>query len=135
MHLDFDEEFPVSIENVYRYVQTPQAWPELWSAFTKVTGPVDGWHRVWVRRTPFPLVVKITSDEPLRRVSWDLRGFWKGHGELRFEAAEAGTRILGYETITLPVIARPLEGILNPRFAAVWEGGWRRLRRGDQNRV
>lgn len=70
---------------------------------------------------------------PYERVAWDFRGFWRGDGALQFVETPAGTRITGHETITIPgprVVAGPVERSLEPGFAAVWEGGWRRLRKG-----
>lgn len=133
MHLDFDETFPITPAEAYRWCETPQNWPGLFGAFTKVTDRGDGWYAVWIRHTPLPLITKITVAIPHERVAWDFRGFWRGDGALRFAETPAGARITGHETITIPgprLVAEPLERSLEPGFAAVWESGWRRLRKG-----
>ena len=78
-----------------------------------------------MRRSPIPLVANNTADEPGRRVAWDLAGFWKGDGEVRFEAIPDGTRVTGYEEVALPRLlglGRLIERWAEPRFASVWEG-------------
>lgn len=129
MHLDFDETFQITPVEAYDYCKTPEDWPRLFPAFTKVTNRGEGWYAVWIRRTPIPLIVTITLAEPNHRVAWDFRGFWTGDGALSFEASSDGTRITGHETIGLPGPLRFLERALEPGFAALWEGGWQRLRR------
>lgn len=132
MRLDFDEVFQITTAEGYDYCKTPNDWPRLFKAFTKVTERGDGWFAVSMRRSPLPLIVKISIDQPGEHVAWDLAGFWKGDGEVRFETVDGGTRITGHETITLPGpfgLGRLMERVFKPGFAAIWEDGWRRLRR------
>jgi len=132
MHLDFDETFQITPAEAYDCCKTPGDWPRLFGAFTKVTDRGAGWHAVSMRRSPIPLVVKITVDVPNEQVAWDLRGFWKGDGAVQFELTETGTRVTGHETINLPGplgLGRLMERVFQPGFAAVWESGWRRLRK------
>lgn len=129
MHLDFDETYSISPHEAYDFCKTPADWPRLFGAFTRVTDRGHGWYAVWIRRTPVPLIAKITIDEPDRHVAWDFLGFWRGDGAVQFEPTEAGTRITGHESIALPRPLRFMERFLEPGFAAVWEGGWRRLRK------
>ncbi len=129
MRLDFDEVFQITAAEAYDYCKTPKDWPRLFPALTKVSDRGTGWYTVWIRRTPIPLVAKITTSEPDKQVAWDFRGFWKGDGAVQFEETDGGTRITGHEIITLPGPLRLIDRRLQPGFAAVWEGGWRRLRR------
>ncbi len=129
MHLDFDEVFQITPAEAYDYCKSPADWPRLFGAFTRVVDRGDGWHTVWIRRTPIPLVGKIIVAEPDKRVAWQFRGFWKGDGAVQFEVTDRGTRITGHETITLPRPFRMMDRAIQPGFAAVWESGWQRLRR------
>lgn len=131
MRLEFDVVAALPPEAVHDFLKTPSDWPRLFTAFRPVTLRKDGWTTVPIRRSPIPLIAKITTDEP-RRVAWDLRGFWKGDGEVRFEDIGEGTRITGYEQIDLPHflgLGRLIEKSAEPRFGVVWESGWRRLRK------
>ena len=132
MRLEFDVATRLTPDEIYDFFRTPAEWPRLFPAFGAVSVGDDGWFKVAMHRSPFPLVAKNTADEPGQRVAWDLRGFWKGDGEVRFEATAAGTRVTGHEEINLPRllgVGALLERWAEPRFAAAWEGGWRRLRR------
>lgn len=46
MHLEFDETFPIAPVEAYRFCETPQSWPGLFGAFTKVTDRGDGRYAV-----------------------------------------------------------------------------------------
>lgn len=132
MRLDFDVATRLSPEQVYAFFKTPADWPRLFPAFGEVSVRDDGWFTVPMHRSPVPLIAKNTVDDPGRRVAWDLRGLWKGDGEVRFELTGDGTRVTGHEEVTLPRLlglGSQLEKWAQPRFAAVWEGGWRRLRK------
>lgn len=133
MLIEFDEEVELPADAVYPYFQTPADWPRLYGSFGAVQDRGDGWFAVPLRRFPFPLVAKVTRDEPLRCVRWAFKGFWRGEGEVRFTPAVGGTRVEGYERIAVPrllglgpVVERLF---LERRFARLWESGWRRLRR------
>ena len=132
MRLDFDVVTRLPPDDVYDYFRTPTDWPRLFPAFRQASPRKDGWIEVPMHKSPIPLIARNTVDEPGRRVAWDLAGFWKGDGEVRFEPTPTGTRVTGHEEIYLPRLlglGRLLEMWAEPRFAAVWEGGWRRLRR------
>jgi hypothetical protein len=133
MYIEFDESFTQAVETLYPIFRTPNAWPTLYGSFGAIEDRGGGWYAVPLKRFPFPLVARITADEPLRRVAWEFGGFWKGEGEVSFSVSPAGTRITGFERIAV----RPL-GVLSPlverllleaRFRAVWASGWKRLRR------
>jgi hypothetical protein len=129
VHLVFDETFSITPAEAYDFCKTPADWPRRFGAFTNVTDRGNGWYAVWIRRTPIPLIAKITVDEPEQQLAWDFRGLWRGDGAVQFEATTLGTRITGHETIAVPRPLRFIERFLEPGFAAVWEGGWRRLRK------
>ena len=134
MRIEFAEEFVLPVCEVYSCFRSPTDWPRLYGSFGEVQDRGEGWFAVPLRRFPFPLVARITSDDPLRCVRWTFRGFWRGEGEVLFLAtSRGGVAIRGYESIS----ARPLawlptfvERVLLERpFGRVWEAGWRRLRR------
>ena len=135
MHLEFDETFDLLPAEIYDYFKTPQDWVRLYGAFGDVTDRGDGWFAVQMRRSPFPLVTKMTVTEPETEAAWDFKGFWKGHAEVHLEAIDGGSRVTGYETVTIPRLfglGPLLEKRLEPFFVAVWESGWRRLRNTAQ---
>lgn len=133
MIVRFEEELDLPAIEVYGIFRTPKDWTRLYGSFGEVVDRGDGWFAVPLRGFPFPLVAKITHDEPPRRVRWVFRGFWRGVGEVRLEERPEGVRVEGFEEISI----RPL-GVLSPvverlllerRFRAIWSAGWRRLRR------
>jgi hypothetical protein len=135
MIIHFEERFQLPVEQVYRYFKTPVDWTRLYGEFGEVKDCGSGWFAVPLRGFPFPLVVRITDDEPLRKVRWVFRGFWRGGGEVRFLDQTASVTVEGFEEIAV----RPL-GVLSPvverlllerRFRAIWELGWRRLRKAE----
>ena len=133
MRHEFREEIPLPPATVYHYLRTPADWARLYGAFGEVVDRGDGWYAVPLRRSPFPLVARIIEDDPERRVAWEFGGFWKGHGEVNLEPTEVGTLVTGQETVHIPrmlglgpAVERRL---LEPRFRAIWDSGWRRLRR------
>lgn len=133
MLIRFREEFDLPVEAVYPFFRTPRDWTRLYGAFGDVVERSGGWFAVPLRRFPFPLVARITCDDPGRRVSWEFAGFWRGDGEVRFGTRPGGVVVEGHERIAIrplfflsPVIERLF---LERRFRAVWESGWRRLRR------
>jgi hypothetical protein len=139
MLIKFDEELDLPVDDVYPYFRTPQDWPRLYGAFGEVEDRGDGWYAVPLRRFPFPLVARVTGDEPLRVVRWEFGGAWRGEGEVRFTPTDRGVTVQGYESITLRPL-RWLAPILEPlfleaRFRRLWESGWRRLRRQAVDRT
>ena len=139
MLIEFDEEFYLPVDDVYPYFRTPKDWPRLYGAFGNVGDRGDGWYAVPLRRFPFPLVARVTKDEPLRNVQWEFRGFWRGEGEVRFTPTTRGVVVQGYERIGIrpltwlaPFVERLL---LESRFRKVWASGWRRLRRQAAGRA
>ena len=139
MLLEFDEEIPLPVEAVYAYFRTPADWTRLYGAFGPVEDRGGGWYAVPLQRFPFPLVARITRDEPLQRVAWEFGGFWRGDAEITFVPITAGVRVKGYERIAVrPLLAlSPLaERLFLARpFRAIWSAGWRRLRREAERQV
>ena len=131
MRLEFDIDTRLPPELVYEFFATPSDWSRLFPAFGEAQRRKDGWFRVPMHRSPIPLIARNTINQPARRVAWALAGFWKGDGEVRFEQTTAGTHITGHEQVDLPRwlgLGTWLERWAEPRFAALWESGWRRLR-------
>lgn len=133
MRLDFSEEIPLPPAALYDYLRSPTDWSRLYGSFGDVEDRGDGWYAVPLRRSPFPLVTRIVEDQANRRVAWEFAGFWKGNGEVDLEPTDTGTLVTGQETVHIPhmlglgpVIERRL---LEQRFRAIWDAGWRRLRR------
>jgi len=134
--IQFEERLDLPVEDVYPFFKSPRDWPRLYGSFGDVEDRGDGWYAVPLKGFPFPLVARVTLDEPNRSVSWSFRGFWRGTGEVSFEPTEHGVIIRGYERISVrPAgFASPLleRHFLEKRFRRVWESGWRRLRRHAQ---
>lgn len=133
MLIQFDNEFDLPVEAAYACFRTPRDWPRIFGAFGEVEDRGDGWFAVPLRRFPFPLVARITRDEPLHLVEWEFRGFWRGTGQVTFAPTARGVAIRGFERISARPLG-PLAPLLEPlllekRFRKVWETGWRRLRR------
>jgi hypothetical protein len=133
MKIEFEERFDVPVERAYEYFRVPTNWPRLFPAFAEVRDLGDGWHAVPFKGFPFPLVTRITRDEPLRCVEWEFEGFWRGDARVTFEPVDGGVVIRGYEEVSphrLSVLAPVVERLfLEQRFRRVWESGWSRLRR------
>ncbi|MCL7960058.1 MAG: hypothetical protein M8861_07700 [marine benthic group bacterium] len=135
MRVEFDEEFGVPVEEAYEYFRTPLHWPRLFRAFGPAEDRGDGWYAVPFRGFPFPLVTRITRDDPGRCVEWVFDGFWRGDARVEFERTTDGVVIRGYEQVSphsLSWLAPLAERLfLDARFQRVWESGWRRLRRAS----
>lgn len=133
MHLAFREEIGLKPADIYDFMRTPAGWTRLYGSFGKVTDRGDGWYAVPLRRWPFPLVARVVEDDPERRVVWEFGGFWRGIGEVNLEPTLRGTLVTGHETVYIPRLlglGRVIERhVLEPAFRAIWESGWRRLRR------
>jgi len=133
MLIEFDEQFDLPVDQVYSYFRSPKDWPRLYGAFGEVEERGEGWYTVPLRGFPFPLVARMTRDEPNRCVAWTFRGFWRGEGEVSFLPTDRGVAIRGYERISvrrLACLSHLLERLfLERRFRRVWASGWRRLRR------
>lgn len=134
MRIDFDELVDADVDTVYAYMRSPQDWTRLYGSFGDTVDRGDGWVAIPLRRFPFPLVARITSLEEPGKVTWELRGFFKGTGEVRISPQRSGTQIRGFEEVAIPRmlgIGNILEQhYLEPRFRRLWAGGWRRLRHG-----
>lgn len=133
MLISFDERFDLPAEDVYAYFRSPTDWPRLYGSFGNVDDRGQGWYAVPLRGFPFPIVARVTRNEPNRYVAWTFRGFWRGEGQISFTPTERGVEVRGYERMS----ARPLLWLsplverlfLERRFRSVWASGWRRLRR------
>lgn len=132
MRVEFDLETELSPEEVYRYFETPECWPDLFTAFAAAHTNEDGWTKVPIHRSPFVLTARNTRVDAPNTAQWVLRGFWSGNGAVALSVTGTGTRIVGFEEVRPPLLLR-LGGILErwaePRFTAVWETGWRQIRR------
>jgi len=131
MHHEFHEDIPLSPAKIYDFMRSPMDWTRLYGAFGEVEDRGEGWYAVPLKRSPFPLVARITENEPGRRVAWEFRGIWRGRAELNLKPTEEGTLVTGFETISIPRMLGlgPMieRRFLERGFQAVW--GWRRLRR------
>lgn len=133
MMLRFQERIGLPVSEVYGFFRTPEDWVRLYGSFGEVERLEDGWRVVRLKGSPFPLVAKITEDEPNRRVRWIFRGFWDGEGEVDFVPMADGVVVEGYERIRPRgprLLTRVVERLLlERRFRAIWASGFRRLRR------
>jgi len=135
MIVQFDEHFAVPVEEIYSYFKTQADWIRIFGFAGRVEDRGGGWFAIPLKSFPFPLVAKITANEPNALVSWRFRGFWRGEAEVRFSVVEGRTRVVGYERISVrwlfflsPLVEKPF---LEPRFRALWAAGWRRLRKRE----
>ena len=133
MMIRFSEEFSLPVEEVFSYFRTPEDWTRLYglAGEAKVLG--DGWTAVPLESFPFPLVAKNTVVEPNEHVHWVFRGFWRGEGDVTFTRVGESVRVEGYEKISvrwLHFVSPLVEKLFLERsFLAIWEIGWRRLRK------
>jgi len=139
MLIEFDEEVNLPPERIYAYFRSPVDWARLFPAFGKVEDRGEGWYAVSLRSFPFPLVAKITRDDPNETVAWSFRSFWRGQGEVKLVSRGGRTRVQGYERISirvLPFVSPLIERLfLERRFRRLWSSGWHRLRRmADEGR-
>jgi len=133
MFLRFRERIGLPASEVYGYFKTPADWVRLYGAFGVVEDRGDGWYAVGLRAFPWPLVAKITVDDPDRSVRWRFRGFWHGEGAVELLPDGDGVIVSGFERIVpagLSFLAPLAERLLlEKRFVAIWQHGFRRLRR------
>jgi hypothetical protein len=134
MRITFNERFALPIDEVFSYFVTPADWGRLYG-FAGVRDLGSGWFAVGLKGFPFPLVAKSTVVEENELVRWTFRGFWRGHGEIRFTSSPGSVLLEGYEDIAVrwlfflsPLVERLL---LESRFRAIWQLGWRRLRKRE----
>lgn len=139
MKLEFDHRFALPAEEVFSYFRTPRDWTRLFGLAGEVEETPDGWTRVPLHRFPFPLVARNVEVEPPHRARWVFRGFWRGEGAVRISQADGGVRVRGYEEIAVrwlgPLSWLVEKAYLEKGFRAVWEMGWRRLRKAEAERA
>lgn len=135
MIIRFHETFALPAADVYAYFRTPADWVRLYGFAGQVEDRGGGWYAVPLRGFPFPLVARITDDDPPRRVTWRFRGFWRGDGEVRIEEVVGGVVVEGHEDISVrwlgifsPLVERPL---FERQFRRIWQLGWDRLRKHE----
>jgi hypothetical protein len=132
MFVRFQERIDLTPDEVYAYFRSPRDWPRLYGAFGEVEDRGGGWFAVPLRRFPFPLLARMTKDEPGRSVAWEFGGFWRGGGEVTFLPVAGGVEVRGEERIgvrRLLGLSRLADRLLEARFQKIWASGWRRLRR------
>lgn len=139
MRIEFSEFIPQPVEAVFSYFESPANWGRLYGIAGHIEDRGGGWYAVPLKRFPFPLVARVISLEPLRRVGWIFAGFWAGGGELRFLPQPDGVKVEGYEVIRarwLPGLSWVLEKLFMEReFRRIWALGWRRLRAPVSHKV
>jgi len=135
MIIKFRHEFRLPVAEVYSYCRTPADWTRLFGFAGEAKDLGDGWFSVPLKSFPFPLVAKNIEHDPEKIVRWVFEGFWRGRGEVRFEGDEHHVVVEGFEEIAVrwlfflsPVVERLF---LERGFHAVWEIGWRRLRKRE----
>lgn len=137
MIVRFNEEFHLSIDEMYGYFRTPADWVRIFGFPGVVQELANGWYSIPLKSFPFPLVAKYTYENPPNNARWVFRGFWKGEGEIQLTPTDTGVLVQGFEKIAI----RPL-GLLSPvverlflekGFRRIWEIGWHRLRKRAQS--
>jgi hypothetical protein len=136
MRIAFSERFALPVGEVFSFFASPADWSRLYG-FSGVRNLGSGWYAVGIKGFPFPLVARTTLVEPNSLVRWTFRGFWRGDGEVRFTSSPGSVLVEGYEEIAVrwlfflsPLVERLF---LESRFRAIWQLGWRRLRRREQS--
>ena len=136
MRITFRERFALPVGEVFSFFASPADWSRLYG-FSGVRNLGSGWYAVGIKGFPFPLVAKTTLVEPNKLVRWTFRGFWRGDGEVRFTTSAGSVLVEGYEEIAVrwlfflsPVVER---FFLESRFRAIWQLGWRRLRKREHS--
>lgn len=137
MEVRFRETFDLPVEEVFSYFESPREWVRLFGFAGEVEERGDGWFAVPLKAFPFPLVAKNVELEPRRHVRWRFRGFWKGEGEVWFEADGRQVTVEGFERVSVRWLG-PLSGlverlVLQRRFEFIWNIGWRRLRKSEES--
>jgi len=134
MRITFSERFALPVDEVFSYFASPADWSRLYG-FSGVRDLGSGWYAVGIEGFPFPLVARATLVEANHLVRWTFRGFWRGDGEVRFTSSPGSVLIEGYENIAIrwlfvlsPLVERLF---LESRFRAIWQLGWRRLRKRE----
>ena len=134
MRITFSERFALPTEEVFSYFASPADWSRLFG-FSGVRDLGSGWYAVGIKGFPFPLVAKSTLVEANRLSRWTFRGFWRGHGEVRFTPSPESVLVEGHEEIAVrwlfflsPLVER---FFLESKFRAIWQLGWRRLRKRE----
>jgi len=135
MIVRFSNTFDLPIDHVFSYFRSPADWVRLYGIAGDVIPYPDGWIGVPLHRFPFPLIAKNTDLIANEVVRWTFRGFWKGQGEVRFTQTDQGVLVQGYEQISarwLFFLSPIVEALfLRRQFEAIWELGWRRLRKQE----
>jgi hypothetical protein len=108
MRIEFREQFTLPVEEIFGFFRTPADWVRLYGMFGEVETRGDGWYAVPLQGFPFPLVARVTDSVENRLVHWTFRGFWRGEGEVRFESTPDGTRVDGFEEISVRWLFLPL---------------------------
>lgn len=136
MRITFSERFALPTQEVFSYFASPADWARLYG-FSGVRDLGSGWYAVGIKGFPFPLVAKSTLVEANRLARWTFRGFWRGDGEVRFTPSPGSVLVEGYEEIAVrwlfflsPWVERLF---LESRFRAIWQLGWRRLRKREHS--
>ena len=136
MIIEFNERFRLSASEVYSYFETPADWTRLYGLAGDTKDLGDGWFAIALKGFPFPLVAMNTAQKENQMVRWVFRGFWRGEGEVRIAETPEGVLVEGYERIAVRWLffASPLfeRLFLERRFRAIWEIGWRRLRKREE---
>ena len=135
MRITFSERFALPVDEVFSYFASTADWSRLYGS-SGVRDLGSGWYAVGIKGFPFPLVARTTLVEANRLVRWTFRGFWRGEGEVRFTASPGSVLVEGYEDIAVrwlfflsPAVERLF---LESRFRAIWQLGWRRLRKRER---
>lgn len=132
MIVRFNEDFPISIDEMYGYFSTPNDWTRIFGFPEGALAMRNGWYRIPLKNSPFPLVAKYVFANPPHEAQWIFRGFWHGEGKIRLTSTDAGVHIEGFEEIAVrPLwLLSPLveKLFLEKTFQRIWEVGWLRIR-------
>jgi hypothetical protein len=137
MEYRFEQTFALPIDEVFSYFRTPADWTRIFGLAGEVEDRGDGWYAIPLKSFPFPLVARNTVVEATEHVHWVFRGFWRGEGDVTFTGSDDHVTVRGYEKVSVrwlfflsPIVEKL---ILERRFRAIWEHGWRRLRKAESS--
>ncbi|MCC6796095.1 MAG: hypothetical protein IT366_13330 [Candidatus Hydrogenedentes bacterium] len=138
MRVDFNETFPVPLEQAFSYFPTPHDWVRIFAFDDRIIDRGNGWYTVGLKKFPISLVLRVDIVVPNERVHWIFGGIWRGEGDVNFSPAPNGTTIYGFEEVHIPHmlgIGPRLEcRYLQRPFERLWESGWKKLRRANPAR-
>jgi hypothetical protein len=74
MRVDFNETFPVPLEQAFSYFPTPHDWVRIFAFDDRIIDRGNGWYTVGLKKFPISLVLRVDIVVPNERVHWIFGG-------------------------------------------------------------